>query len=385
MFLKKTIEENPELIRAGFELHQSGRISPDSYVIDLDQLLENAGHILEKADKNGIRLFFMLKQLGRNPYIAKELLKIGYPGAVAVDFKEAELMMKYQIPLGNVGHLVQIPEHMVKSVVEYGAEVITVYSLDKVRTIDQAAKSCGKIQKILLRVYDSSDLIYSGQTAGIHLNHLEEMVSVLSRECKNIKVAGVTSFPCYLFNEEKGEIEATKNLDTVQKGVEILKACGIDPEYINTPSSTCCSVLDLMKNDGANCGEPGHGITGTTPAHVLQSYPEKPCVLYLSEISHNFMGKGYCYGGGHYRRSHLANALVGRTQEDAEIIQVNPPASESIDYHFELENTFDVGNTVIMAFRYQIFTTRSDVVLLGNIKSGQPEILGIYDSLGNKK
>lgn len=81
----------------------------------------------------------------------------------------------------------------------------------------------------------------------------------------------------------------------------------------------------------------------------------------------------------------MANALVGKSLEQAEMTGVNPPADEAIDYHFELQRTFDVGNTVIMAFRYQIFTTRSDVVLLGNSRSGQPEILGIYDSLGNKK
>lgn len=385
MFLKKTVEGNPELIRAAFELHQRGLISPDSYVIDMDQLTENARHIWKKADEDGIRLFFMLKQLGRNPFIAKELVSIGYPGAVAVDFKEADLMMKHQIPLGNVGHLVQIPEHMIQKVVEYGAEVITVYSQEKAVSIDRAAKNCNKVQKILLRVYDSSDLIYSGQTAGIPLDKLEETISFLLKECENVKIAGITSFPCYLFNEESGRIEATKNLDTVHRGAKALRDFGIDPEYINTPSSTCSAVLDLMKADGANCGEPGHGLTGTTPAHAVGSYPEKPCIIYLSELSHNFMGKGYCYGGGHYRRSHMANALVGKSLEQAEMTGVNPPADEAIDYHFELQRTFDVGNTVIMAFRYQIFTTRSDVVLLGNSRSGQPEILGIYDSLGNKK
>ena len=38
-----------------------------------------------------------------------------------------------------------------------------------------------------------------------------------------------------------------------------------------------------------------------------------------------------------------------------------------------------------MAFRYQIFVTRSDVVLLEGVAEQKPVITGIYDSLGNVK
>lgn len=62
---------------------------PDSYLIDMDVLIDNAKKILEAAKVRNIRLYFMLKQLGRNPYIAKKLVELGYEGAVVVDFKEA--------------------------------------------------------------------------------------------------------------------------------------------------------------------------------------------------------------------------------------------------------------------------------------------------------
>ena len=32
----------------------------------------------------------------------------------------------------------------------------------------------------------------------------------------------------------------------------------------------------------------------TTPMHAAHEQPEKPCVVYISEISHNFEGRGYC-------------------------------------------------------------------------------------------
>ena len=73
----------------------------------------------------------MLKQIGRNPYLAKQLMDMGYKGAVVVDFREAEIMMQHHIPIGNVGHLVQVPKGLLPKVVAYKPEVITVFSLEK--------------------------------------------------------------------------------------------------------------------------------------------------------------------------------------------------------------------------------------------------------------
>ena len=131
MFVKQILERNPELVQAAFELHTKGRLLPDSYIIDVDAFCANAAAILAEARRHNFQLYFMLKQLGRNPYLAQKLVEMGYPGAVAVDFKEAQTMMEHRIPIGNVGHLVQIPEAMLEKVVAYGADVITVYSKEK--------------------------------------------------------------------------------------------------------------------------------------------------------------------------------------------------------------------------------------------------------------
>ena len=58
---------------------------------------------------------------------------------------------------------------------------------------------------------------------------------------------------------------------------------------------------------------------------------------------------------------------------------------ESIDYHFELEKECEIGAAAVMAFRFQIFVTRSDVVIMEGIHKGKPEIVGVYDSLGRRK
>ena len=151
---------------------------------------------------------------------------------------------------------------------------------------------------------------------------------------------------------------------------------------MNLPSVTCISNIN-ENFDGENIyGEPGHGLTGTTPAHAYNNLEEIPCVLYLSEVSHNFNDNAFVYGGGHYRRSHVKNAIVsdGNKILKDKVLDMDP---ESIDYYFKLKNNHNIGDSVVMSFRFQIFVTRSRVVLLEKNKE-EFEIVGVYDSLGRK-
>lgn len=234
-------------------------------------------------------------------------------------------------------------------------------------------------------MYDRNDSIYSGQAAGFPIRELKELAGKITREYPHVTVRGITSFPCYLYDDEQQKILSAGNLNTVLKAVEIFKQAGMPCEIVNTPSATCAYTIGLMKQYGGNCGEPDHGLTGTTPMHAAQDLAERPCVVYLSEVSHNFDGRAYCFGGGHYRRSHVSKALVGKDREHGRLLDVIPPPDQSIDYHFGLSGNCGVGDTVVMAFRYQIFVTRSDVALARGLKSKRPEVAGIYDSLGRRK
>lgn len=384
MFLNQTMRRNQRLVETAFRLHQEGKILPDSYVVDVDAFLENAGRMRKKAEENRVKLYFMLKQIGRNPYLAKELVKIGFTGAVAVDFREALVMMRNGIPIGNAGHLVQVPTALVKKLVAYGPEVMTVYSMEKIMEIEAAAAALGKKQAVMLRVYGDFDMIYSGQTAGFHLDELKDISIWIKTVCPHIEIRGVTSFPCYLYDERVGDILPTRNLETVLCSAHILKTCGINVPLLNTPSATCCRTIGKMREFGGNCAEPGHGLSGTTPMHMNHELEEIPSVVYVSEISHNFLGNAYCFGGGHYRRSHVKQALVGRSFTDSRKLSVIPPADESIDYHLGLSEECRVGDTAVMAFRFQIFVTRSEVALIKGIHTDCPVIVGIYDSQGRK-
>lgn len=384
MFIDILKEKNPKLLKTALLLHKSGEILPDSYIIDVDIFKENAKLIKAESDKYGINLYYMTKQIGRNPYLAKILEDLGYLGAVAVDFKEAKVMMKNGLKLGNTGHLVQIPSKMTGEIVKYGSNIITVYSYEKALEISQEAEKLGIIQDIMFRVLDKKSNVYPGQEAGIELENLEHIVPKIQK-LKNIKINGLTSFPCFLYNEKTKLIEKTENVEVVLRAYDILKEkFSIEVKEVNLPSSTCVENIKLIKKYKGTHGEPGHSLTGTTPFHCNQNSLEKPAYVYVSEISHNFRDKSYFYAGGYYRRSHLKNVLIGSEYEYLKKTEVENFDPNNIDYYLGVNKEQNIGDTVLGCFRTQFFVTRSDIILVEGIQTDNPKIVGRYTALGEK-
>lgn len=383
MFLQKTMNDNRPFIDFAFSAHRRGELLPNTYLLDLDALSTNATAMLAAAREYGVSLYFMLKQLGCNRAVAERLVHLGFPGAVAVDGQEALYYARAGIPLGNVGHLVQIPDGALSEVLNARPQILTVYSLDKARRISSLAGARGMVQDVMLRVVGPKDLLYSGQTAGFPLEELPEAAEVL-KGLPHIRVAGVCAFPCFLYDEKADDILPTPNAETVRTAAQILLELGCPIEQLNMPSATCAHTIPKIADMGGTHAEPGHGLTGTTPWN-LEHAGELPALVYLSEVSHNYDGRGYCYGGGHYRRGHMSNALVGSTADGAQMMRVTAPDLDSIDYHFALETPCTVGDTVVMAFRTQIFVTRSDLAIVEGLASGAPRVTALYDALGNRK
>lgn len=384
MFLDATLKRNPGLIEAAFKLHGKGFIQPDTYVLDLDSILHNGGHILQEADKYGIKLYFMTKQFGRNPYIAKELMDLGYQGAVAVDDREAEILHQNGIPIGHAGHLVQIPSRRIRDMLLKNPEVITVYSIEKAMEISGAAQELKKHQNIMLRVISDGDVCYPGQYGGIHINQLRHAAKEILA-LPYIAIHGLTAFPCFLFDEQSGKIKETHNFHTIMQAIRILQEeLGINIQQVNAPSATCTSMIQKMAALGVTHGEPGHGLLGTTPLHAVSEEVEIPAVVYVSEISHSMGEMSYCYGGGYYRRSNMQDALIGYDIQDMRKVMVGEPSRDCIDYYLGLKGKAAVGESVVFSFRSQIFVTRSQVAVVRGISSGKPELAGIYDSLGKQ-
>ncbi len=389
MFLDMTLKRNPKLIEVAANLHSEGKIYPNTYVLDVDTIQDNVTKLAKEADKYNIKLYMMTKQIGRNPDIAKIIQQSGLDRAVAVDAWEAVTLGRAGIKLGNVGHLVQIPTAMIDEILSYKPEVITVFTVEKAIQISDRAQKMGITQDIILKVVGSNDTIYEGQIGGFKESELIEAAREIIK-LSGVRIVGVTAFPCFLFNEQKHEIEKTENANTLVRAADTLSSkLGITIKQINAPSATTIASLPLLKSIGATHGEPGHGLTGTTPLHAFKDLEENPAMVYVTEVSHCFGRKAYTYGGGFYKRSNMKKALVGKGFEEMKdnIVEAEELSSEAIDYHGELElngKKAEVGDTVIYAFRTQVFVTRSEVALVKGIQTGDPEIIGIYDSLGKK-
>lgn len=385
MFLQNLTIKNEKLITAAYKLHKDGVVLPDSYIIDLDTLFENAQKILREAQKHNLHLYYMTKQIGRNPYIAKKLETMGFDGFVAVDYKDARIMMKHNLKAGHIGHLVQIPEAKIKEIVAYQPEIITVYSLEKAKSISDAALAAGRIQNIMLRIIGHSSHIYEGQKAGTAPEELCKFIQTL-QNYKGIRLCGLTSFPCFLYDNQTEKITPTKNIGEMHQAKDLIeKNFNIKILQMNMPSVTSVENLHMIKAAGGTHGEPGHALTGTTPFNLHIDSAEKPAYVYVSEISHTFKNKSYFFGGGYYARGHFEQALVEDDKGQLQKKEVSPFSAGNIDYYLEVNSQHGTGKTVLGCFRTQMFVTRSDIVLVEGIQSGNPVVIGIYTPEGIEK
>lgn len=382
MFLNKLIENNKALFDYAFTASSSGLFLPDTYILDLDTIVDNGKKMVAEAKKYNLKLYFMLKQIGRNPLVAKKLMEVGFDGCVAVDYKEALLMVENNIPLSNVGHLEQVPCNALKKIISSKPELITVYTKEKIKEINEVASSLGLVANIMLRVTDKDAYIYSGQEMGIDPSDVESYIDLIE-SLDNVVLKGLTTFPALLYSASDNAIVATENIGSIEKVRPILEKRGYFDINYNLPSASCCASFKLISELGGNSAEPGHGLTGTTPLHKVTDQPEKVGYVYVSEVAHNFRGHGYCYGGGTYRRGHMENCAVGTSGNDYKLLKVSTPDDDSIDYHFQISEECNVSDTVVMCFRTQIFTTRSLVAVVEGLGKNEP-VMHLYDSLGKE-
>ncbi|MFY2156570.1 YhfX family PLP-dependent enzyme [Cytobacillus firmus] len=380
MFLDVTKRRNPKLIQSGVTLHQSGQIPPNTYVIDLDILGENVEALAKTAKNHDFTLYFMSKQLGRLPFIGQFIAEHGIEKAVAVEFDEAKTLAEGGVEIGNVGHLVQPGKNQWPEVLSWNPEVITLFSLARARQLSDAAVQSGTVQDVLLRVYAQGDMIYPGQQGGFRLEKLDEELLELAG-LPGINIAGVTTFPNFQLSRDRRSMEPTPNFITLLKAKEVLEKKGIKVKQVNGPSATSCETIPFLAEQGVTHGEPGHALTGTTPLHAYRDLPEKPAIVYVTEVSHQDQEHYYVIGGGYYGRSHLTGCLVGSDEKEVlnQYVKAIEPAPEAIDYYGAIEKPdgFQIseGDTAVFSFRTQVFVTRAHIALVKGIQSGKPELV----------
>ncbi|MEV1048236.1 alanine racemase [Streptomyces sp. NPDC049916] len=384
MFLDTLLHRNPGLVDAAADLHERGRIPPDTYVMDLDAVEENAALLAGAAERVGVGLWFVVKQLGRNPELIRAVAR-HIPRAAAIDVGETRTLHAAGALLGNVGHLSQIPRRALPGVLALRPERVTVFDLANARAVAEAAREAGRVQDVLIRVEGAEGTVYPGQEGGVPLERLDAFAE-RAEALDSLRIAGVTAFPCVLCDPVTGLPAATPSFDLAVKAREVLAARGHRDLELSAPSATSAAALPLLAERGATHGEPGHALTGTTPLHALDpAQPEKPAYVYVTEVAHTLDdGRPALFGGGFYARSLIRSALLPRTGVR---LGVRDAPARNIDYYRLLDAPADgtdlrVGDTALLAFRTQIFVTRSTVAVVCGLSSGTPRLSGLYDAQG---
>jgi predicted amino acid racemase len=384
MFLSVVTRRNPALVDASVQLHRTGAIPANCYVVDLDGVQANAHKIGEAAARHRLDPLQMTKQFGRNPAVARAIAVAGIRRAVAVDIEEAHTLHESGIRIGHLGHLVQVPSgELDAAVAEIKPEQITVMTIEQAQRVAAAAARNRSSQRLLLRVRGDHDFQFAGQRGGVPLPELLTATDCIDA-LDGVTFGGVTSFPCLLWDDVAQRLTPTANLETLSKAREMLTRSGRRELTYNAPGANCIAAMSLLADAGATQIEPGSALIGATPLHAATDQPEVPAMVYITEVSHSVGATTYVLGGGFYARSRLEAALVftrsGTVSARAEL----GPAGE-IDYYGSVTmpagTAAHAGDTVVYSFRSQVFVTRAAVAVVEDLAAGG-RLVGIYDAHG---
>ncbi len=395
MFLQTLLRRNHRFVEAAVELHQAGRIPANSCVLDLDAIETNTSGLCAEARRLGLTVYAMTKQIGRAPSALSAMVSGGVDGFVAVDMPCARPVVRGGHNLGHLGHLVQVPRAETDEAAEMAPDYWTIFSANKAAEAAAAARRAGRVQRLLVRVFDEGDTFYPGHEGGVSLAELPDMIDRVSR-LDGADFAGLTTFPALLFDSDSGGARLTPNVETLARAADIARSHPACPQTlaINAPGTTSTEVLEMLADAGATQVEPGHGLTGTTPLHAVRDLPEQPAVLYLSEVAHVHQGVPLCFGGGLYIDpvfgDYQVRAVVAHEPSEVATppIPVDMPDPAAIDYyapmHPEAQRTVSEGATVIFGFRVQAFVTRNFVVGLSGVSAGRARVAGVCNGFGDE-
>lgn len=392
MFLDTLRRRNPAFILAAQALHQAGAIPANSYVLDLDAVTENARLLRAEGDRLGLKVFAMTKQVSRQTGFSHAVMAGGIDRAVAVDMACAVACHNAGLRIGHLGHLVQVPRaEAAMAARDIAPDYWTVFSDDKAVEAAGAAKAAGREQAILARVQTSGDTFYRGHEGGFAA---EAAVDAARRidALEGAHFAGITTFPAQLYDHASRKVRHTPNLATLQRTADALRRAGFADLEINAPGTISLVTLQALAEAGATQVEPGNGLHGTTPLHAVEDLPERPAVLYLTEVSHSHGGRAYCFGGGLYIDpvfpDYDVKALVGPepTVDTGALRSVEIPPPSAIDYYGMIDATGPTpprtGDTVVFGFRGQAFVTRAHAVGIAGVSSGSPRVVSIENIYG---
>lgn len=392
MFLDILRRRNPRFVEAAIALHREGKIPANAYVYDLDTVEANARVLKDEADRNGLKIFAMTKQVGRSSSFARAVMRGGIERAVAVDMACARANHNAGLRIGHLGHLSQVARFEAAAAVEkFRPDYWTVFNDTKAEEAASGAKAAGYVQNLLARIKADGDTFYRGHEGGFEASEVAAVAGRLDG-LEGGRFAGITTFPALLFDHATRKVLPTPNLATLARAAEALRAAGRTDIEVNAPGTTSSVLLQALAEAGATQCEPGNGLAGTTALHVVEDLPELPAALYLTEVSHLSGGKAYCLGGGFYIDpvfpDYPVKAIVSSepTVSEKALLGVEIPPPSAIDYYAMIDaegaRKPRVGDTAVFGFRGQAFVTRAYCVGVSGIASGRPKVESIENGFG---
>jgi predicted amino acid racemase len=392
MFLDVLRRRNPAFIEAAIALHQQGKLPANAYVLDLDTVERNAKTLKDEANRNGLKIFAMTKQVGRSSSFCRAVMRGGIDRAVAVDMACARATHKAGLKLGHLGHLQQIAKFEAEAAAKtFRPDYWTVFNDTKAEEAGAGARAAGYVQDLLARIAAEGDIFYRGHEGGFDAADITAVAGRLDAVAGG-RFAGITTFPALLFDHATRKVLPTPNLATLARAAEALAKAGRTGVEINAPGTTSSVMLAALSEAGATQCEPGNGLHGTTALHVMEDLPELPAVLYLTEVSHLSGGKAYCFGGGFYIDpifpDYDVKAIVSSepTTSATSLRSVEVPPPSAIDYYAMIDaagaSAPKPGDSAVFGFRGQAFVTRAHIVGVSGISKGNPKVETIENGFG---
>jgi predicted amino acid racemase len=386
MFLDVLKRRNPRFLDSVVELHRAGRLPAGSFAIDLEAVRDNAATIAAEGRRLGLSVFAMTKQFGRNPDTCAAIVRGGIEATVAVDMQCATATHAAGMRVAHLGHLVQVPGHETATAASLNPDYWTIFNPEKAQAAAAAASARGRDQALLARIHADQDTFYAGHEGGFEATDVLRTAERLDA-LDGAHFAGITTFPALLFDPVARAVVPTHNLRTLEQAAEALRRTGRKIE-VNGPGTTSTVTLAGLAAAGVTQVEPGHALTGTTPLHALEDLPELPAICFVTEVSHTYGGRAYCFGGGLYVDPvfppYQLRAYVASAPGEGRFVDATVPDPSTIDYYGQLDAAdLEVGATVIFGFRVQAFVTRAPTAGIAGVRDGNPSVTGLYRGDGS--
>src|SRR5690606_23973584 len=116
-------------------------------------------------------------------------------------------------------------------------DVVTVYDLAKAEQLSAAAVAAGRDVGVMLRLWTPDSL--SGQEGGFRPAEVEPAAKSINA-LPRLRVAGVTAFPCVIYDEDERCYRPTANLHALSEAAEVLRdGLKLPIDHVNAPGASC--------------------------------------------------------------------------------------------------------------------------------------------------